>query len=158
LHGGQHNDIVVLVSIPDFDADGDLPPGVHEADWKEFEDRFGYTDHRRRLLNGLRRALASLRRAGCTRVYVDGSFITTKHTPADFDACWDEAGVDPDVLEPVLLMFDYSRAAQKAVYGGEFFPWSAPADGRSPFREFFQTTRLGKRKGVVLIDLERWQP
>jgi hypothetical protein len=27
--------------IPDFDANGNLPPGIHRAEWKEFSKRFG---------------------------------------------------------------------------------------------------------------------
>ncbi len=30
--------------IPDFDENGNLPPGVHFCDWSEFKERFGYTD------------------------------------------------------------------------------------------------------------------
>lgn len=32
--------------IPDFDENGNLPPGVHWAEWNEFQDRFGYNWHR----------------------------------------------------------------------------------------------------------------
>jgi hypothetical protein len=42
----QHNYIVVLspeaVLLPDFDANGNLPSGIHRAAWKEFSKRFGH--------------------------------------------------------------------------------------------------------------------
>ena len=79
------------------------------------------------MLAGLRAALENLRSAGCLTAYVDGSFVSSKSEPGDFDACWEEAGVDLDRLDPVLLTFDAGRAAQKANYGGEFFPASAVA-------------------------------
>ena len=107
------------------------------------------------MLNGLRAGLDDLKDAGCHTVYVDGSFVTAKEAPNDFDACWEEAGVDPIVLDPVLLTFDPGRAAQKAKYLGELFPASAIAntDGFS-FLEFFQTDReTGRRKGIIAIYL-----
>ncbi|WP_059436058.1 hypothetical protein [Anaeromyxobacter sp. PSR-1] len=144
--------------IPEFDAEGKLPPGIHDAGWAEFSARYGLTGHRRKLLKGLRAALVSLKSAGCKTVYVDGSFVTEKQHPKDFDACWEEAGVDPTRLDPVLLDFDNSRARQKATFYGELFPASFLADIKSPFLEFFQTTFDGHAKGIVRLDLTRWQP
>ena len=62
--------------------------------------------------------MVSLKDAGCKTVYVDGSFVTGKERPGDFDACWEEEGVDPTILDPVLLTFDAGRATQKAKYMG----------------------------------------
>ncbi len=140
--------------IPEFEPDGNLPPGVHWATWRELHDRFGTTRWRRRLLVGLRAALENLRSAGCLTAYVDGSFVSSKSEPGDFDACWEEAGVDLDRLDPVLLTFDDGRAAQKAKYGGEFFPASAVAGlGEGVFLDFFQTDKdTGDRKGIVALD------
>jgi hypothetical protein len=53
---------------------------------------------------------------------VNGSFVTAKEEPADFDACWDSQGVDLDALDPVLLDLSAGRASQKARFGGELFP------------------------------------
>ena len=41
--------------------------------------------------------------ASCQTGYLDGSFVSSKLEPGDFDACWDEKGVDLDKLDPVLL-------------------------------------------------------
>ena len=100
-------------------------------------------------------AIESLRRAGCHTVYLDGSFVTSKETPNDFDACWEEAGAVPESLDPVLLRFDASRAEQKARYLGELFPASIgeTAEGIS-FLEFFQTDReMGSPKGIIAVEL-----
>ena len=144
--------------IPEFDKYGLLPQGIHWATWPELVDRFGDNPWRLRLADGLAAALDELKRAGCRVVYVDGSFVTEKLIPNDFDACWDEAGVDPTLLDPALLTFDLGRATQKAKYLGELFPLSAVADSDgSPFIEFFQIDReTGRRKGIVAIDLEGW--
>ncbi len=141
--------------MPAFNADGLLPPGVHWASWDELADRFGSNPWRQRLLSGLRAALESLKNAGCEVVYLNGSFVTSKSVPNDYDACWEESGVDPTFLDPVLLTFDPGRATQKAKYMGELFPASviANVDGLS-FLEFFQTDRnTGGPKGIVAIEL-----
>ncbi len=85
-----------------------------------------------------------------------GSFVTNKNIPNDYDACWEEVDVDPDVLDPVLLTFDPGRATQKAKYLGELFPASVVAgpNGLS-FLDFFQTDGdAGERKGIIAINLE----
>jgi hypothetical protein len=61
-------------------------------------------------------------------VYIDGSFVTSGETPNDFDACWDIHGVDAARLDPVLLVFENQRAAQKIKYQGEFFSAQAAVD------------------------------
>ena len=100
--------------VPPFQSSGNLPPGIFTATWTELNSRFGFTPKRRRLLAGLRQALVLLKRAGCRRVYVDGSFVTTKPQPGDIDICWAIEGVDPNALDPVFLDFSRSRARQKA--------------------------------------------
>ena len=143
------------VMIPRFDADGLLPPGVHWATWDEVSTRFGNTPWRRQLVDGLEMAIGDLKRAGCRTVYIDGSFVTDKEVPNDFDVCWEEAGVMPELLDPVLLRFDAGRTAQKTKYLGELFPASlgATVEGMS-FLEFFQTDReTGGSKGIVAVDL-----
>src|SRR5919204_935850 len=108
--------------IPPFEpSTGLLPAGLHEATWEELVARFGTTPRRLALLAGLKAALDGLRAAGCRRAYVDGSFVTTKPDPGDFDGCWETDGVDPARLDPVLMTFDRGRRAQKAKYGGELF-------------------------------------
>jgi hypothetical protein len=89
--------------------------------------------------------------------YIDGSFVTSKDYPGDFDGCWDVTGVDPAKLDPVLLDFDNARAAQKARFSGELFPAQTPEglSGRT-FIEFFQLDKdTGMQKGIVAIDLGR---
>lgn len=87
-------------------------------------------------------------------MYLDGSFVTEKHHPNDFDAAWDPAYVDPNKLDPVLLDFKYQRAAQKLKYGGEFFIATSPAAMGIDYLEFFQQDRdTGLRKGILLIQL-----
>jgi len=142
--------------ILSFDERGNLPPGIHPATWDEIVQRYAITEHRAALLDGCGQAVASLRAAGCPCVYLDGSFVTDKEAPGDFDACWEASGVDPDLLDPVLLDFNDRRAAQKARYGGELFPAQVAAEpGGTVFLTYFQRDRqTGEPKGIVALDLE----
>ena len=85
---------------------------------------------RRLLAGGARRAAENLKASGCRILYLDGSYVTDKGRPSDFDGCWDTTGVSGESLGPVLLSFGNRRAAQKAKYHGELFPSSAVADGQ----------------------------
>ncbi len=141
---------------PPFDADGNLPIGVHVATWDEIVQQYGWNDRRRELLVGLRNALENLQFAGCTRAYVDGSFVTSRSTPRDYDGCWEPAGVDLLRLDQTLYDFANERRAQKRKYGGELFPASFIADAAGfSFFELFQRVRgTDGRKGIIMIDLE----
>lgn len=140
--------------IPPFEADGNLPPGVYSVQWSELEARFGTNAHRKRLLTGLSDALEQFRIAGCRRVYIDGSFVTAKAFPNDYDVCYDARGVDPMFLDAVFLDVGAGRSKQKAKYGGEFFPSSVGAAPGHNFLQFFQIDKdNGNSKGILAIDL-----
>jgi hypothetical protein len=146
----------VCVPIPPFDPEsGLLPPGEHEAGWDEIQARFGWNARRRQLLDGLADGIAILGEAGCVRVWVNGSFVTAKDEPGDFDCVWSPVGVDRAVLEdlgPELLDLRDQRAAQKARFGGEFLPNVVEAASGDQFVAFFQSDRDGTPKGIVVID------
>ncbi len=141
--------------IPAFTPEGNLPPGIITACWPDVVARFGDTPWRLELLDGLLKALWALREAGCSRAFIDGSFVTAKPEPGDFDACWDVTGVDAGRLDPVFLDFRDGRAAQKARFRGELFPAHFAADeAGTMFIDFFQRDRrTGAPKGIVVIDL-----
>lgn len=91
------------------------------------------------------------------RFNIDGSFVTAKDVPGDFDAYWGVNGMDVDLIDPVLLDFDNERSAQKAKYFGDIFPAELPegVSGKT-FLEFFQTDKVtGERKGIIGIRLRR---
>lgn len=140
--------------LPSIDpTTGYLPPGVHSASWADIEPRFAGNDHRGRLTSGLLRACQNLAGAGCRLILLDGSFVSLKLLPGDYDAAWEPAGVDPYRLDPVLLDFSNKRAAMKAKYGGELFLATDFAAYGISYRDFFQRDRSGVPKGVVEIDL-----
>ena len=144
--------------IPDFVDIGSLwpvlPPGVHDATLDEVEARFGVSRHRSRLVSGFKDAVTILHRAGCRTILLDGSFITAKPSPGDFDVCWDPIGVDSKKLDPVFLDFSDGRRRQKQRFGGEFFPATACADKKHRFSDFFQIDKYtGSAKGIIRIRL-----
>ena len=141
--------------IPAWSANGDLPPGIHFATRKEIRDKLAFNPWRRKLLDGFEAACGLLRRSGCRLVYLDGSFVTRKERPGDFDACWDIQGIDEDALDPIFWDLARGREAQKARFSGEFFPAQLPegATGKA-FMEFFQVNKLtGEPKGMLAIRL-----
>lgn len=159
LQNKTHNYIVVSM-IPDLIELGSpcpwavLPPGIHDASLAEVEARFATTPHRKWLFGGFVRMAQALADAGCSCVYLDGSFVTAKPHPGDYDGCWEPAGVDPAKLDPVFLDFDNKRAAQKAKYFGEMFIAGMPNGSDAPFLDFFQVEKSsGQPKGILCIPL-----
>ncbi len=141
--------------MPDSNQYGNLPSGIHRMTWQEFEALCGTNAHRRQLLTGLKAAIDLLRRAGCRTVYVNGSLVTSKALPGDFDACWDADGVSPQFLHRLAPEFFEGGTAQKARFGGELFPAQAVAglSGKT-FLGFFQSDKLtDEPKGIVAIAL-----
>ncbi len=142
--------------IPPFQPDGNLPPGIHTSNYTEVLKRFGTNSSRREKLVGLKSAIYRLKIAGCRKLYLDGSFVTSKEFPNDYDCCWDTAYVDSYKLDDIFLIPNpKNRRIQKLIYGGEFFPSTAmERNFKRTFVDFFQTDReTGKAKGIVVIDL-----
>jgi hypothetical protein len=133
---------------------GVLPPGVHDTTLSEIEARFATTPHRRWLFAGFERAVHALAVAGCATLYLDGSFVTDKPHPDDYDGCWEVTGVDLTKLDPVLLEFANKRAAQKAKFFGEMFIAELPGAPGLTFLEFFQIEKFsGRPKGILRVQL-----
>ncbi len=129
-----------------------LPPGIHEATFAEVQNCFAYNRHRRCLFDGLISAAKSLKSAGCRRIYLDGSYVSSKPHPSDYDGCWHPADVRLNELDPVLLDFENGRQKQKLKYKGEFFPYVQVNEPNGTFVDFFQVEKItGDRKGILLI-------
>lgn len=154
----RHNNIVVSMIPPLVNISGApwrvLPPGLHWATMAEMESVFAQNPHRRKLFVGLQLAAMALQDAGCKYLYLDGSYVTGKPNPGDFDGCWSPEGVDPSLLDPVLLDFTNSRRNQKIKFLGELFPAHFEAAPGNAFLNFFQVEKhSGGQKGIVAIDL-----
>jgi len=139
-----------------FNGDGVLDPGIYEMTWKEFYDSFSFSRRRKELLEGLEKVVAILRETGATHIYIDGSFVTDKVNPNDWDACYDCPLSQLDIL---AKMYPFgNKKEQKKEYKGELY-----FAGHSPFYpnrdvsylSFFQQRKDNPslNKGIVeLID------
>ncbi|MDB9458853.1 hypothetical protein PN480_06370 [Dolichospermum circinale CS-1225] len=139
-----------------FNQNGNLLPGIHLTNWEEIEEYLAYNKRRKNLLSGLKQGCEILKQCGCHRIYIGGSFVTTKRLPNDFDVCWEDDEVDFKLLKELdpVLHPSSRRSAQKNKYGWEFS--IANNTFEDPFTtclEFFQQDRNGNIKGIVVVDL-----
>lgn len=145
--------------LPPFTSRGTLPAGVHVSTWGEFIKRFSHNPQRRKLMKGLRRAITILRKAGCTTIFIGGSYVTDEEMPFDIDVVWKSEEVRWRYLEwiaPVFFEMTPGNPWQKAIFSGEFFPSEGveTETGRI-FFEFFQYGRDKRRRGIVQLDIMR---
>ena len=72
--------------IPDFDEQGYLPAGIHQATLKEVAARFGTESELRQVqMQSLRWLVELARAAGIQRFIINGSFTTDAVEPNDVD-------------------------------------------------------------------------
>jgi len=141
--------------IPDFREDGYLPEGLFLASAAEITFRFGTANRqRRRLVLRLRRWIELARAISARRLFIDGSFVTTKLEPNDIDA----VVLLPDDFESQIaaefegaIEFEQmllSRRPEEIVAAEDTADWLE-------WIEFFGRTREsdGRRKGLVEIEL-----
>jgi hypothetical protein len=130
--------------IPDFDEQGYLPPGVHQATLDEIEERFGQEPELRRVEMESLRWLADLaRRAGVLRIIVNGSFVTDTYEPNDVDCA-------------LLIGPDYPADLQADVELEQGLPFIQSALVMQEEFDFYVTVlygtdRRGVPKGVVEV-------
>jgi hypothetical protein len=143
--------------LPELTAEGELPPGVHAADWQEFQARFGGSSLRRAWLSGRLRALLDL--AASTgklrRVFIWGSFVTAKTAPKDLDILliMDEDFEFDGVAASAQAVFDSVRA--KLLFHSDVF-WARASIGRETldlWLDTYQTSRDFRKRGIVELEL-----
>jgi hypothetical protein len=133
--------------IPDFDDEGNLPPGIHRATIEEVEQRFGHGSPEREVeIRELADFVAWARRAGVRRLMVNGSFTTAKESPNDVDVVIlpseatlsdPQFGTSSEAAWPFLQIL-------VAVDDADFEQWA---------HRDFATDREGRNKGVVEVIL-----
>jgi hypothetical protein len=150
-----NNSTSIKNGISDADQSDCLLPGIYRLSWLEFVERFGWNNHRRKLLKGLNRQIEILKSAGCGRVILGGSLLSRKPLPGDFDGCFDLEDVDRTklaLLEPRLLAVD--RSELERADGGALVPSIYIPSLGATTTEFLQfDTQRQRVKGVVLIEL-----
>lgn len=143
------------MALPTFNAEGDLPPGVHPATLPEILARFGQGSVQRCAVSDrLNRLYQLVTSTGqMARFIVFGSFVTAKDEPNDVDV--------------ILLMediFDLSTVSGEAAlvfqhmetdahFGASVF-WtrrSGALGGEQAMVEYWQVRREGGQRGIVEI-------
>ena len=146
-----------MVVLPELTKDGELPPGVHVADWQEFQSRFGGSSPRRVWLSGRLRTLVELAAASgkLRRVFVWGSFVTAKAAPRDLDVLliMDEDFEVDEISAPAQAVFDSVRA--RLLFESDVF-WARASIGDELldlWLDTYQTSRSFRKRGIVELEL-----
>jgi len=143
--------------IPPFDADGDLPQGMHQAAWTPFRERFcifARSDRRLRLCQQIEQLLEEAQASHIVeRMLFGGSFVTSKSEPNDFDCIIVlQAETRYEELLPFQRWVADSREASRR-YGGDIFVARTDQPTLAMYINFFSTNRRGKRVGLVEVQL-----
>ncbi len=135
---------------------GQLEPGIYELELNYVEREFCYNEHRKWLFEGIKLAIADLQKIGCIYIYLDGSYVTKKILPKDFDLCWDESNIDlvassrvcPELFDPGWKFEKF-----KSRYRGDVAPANSIADQDRGinYLGYFMEDRQGRDKGIVKI-------
>ena len=143
--------------LPELTGDGELPPGVHGADWQELLIVFGGSSARRAWLSGRLRALLELAAAKgkLRRVFIWGSFVTAKSVPKDLDILliMDEGFEVGEMPVPAQVVFDSRQAKQ--MFEADVF-WARAAIGQEIldlWLDTYQISRSFQKRGIVELEL-----
>jgi hypothetical protein len=142
-------------TLPGFNNDGDLPPGVHRASLSDVLERFGQGSIRRRAVaDRLQRIYHLAASTGMVaRFVVFGSFVTAKADPNDVDIVllMEDAFNVASVTGEAALVFQHMAA--DAHFGASVF-WtkrSGAIGGEQAMIEYWQVRREGGQRGIVEI-------
>jgi hypothetical protein len=135
--------------IPEFDKNGNLPVGIYSASLDEIHEKFGFNEHRQHLLEGLSKAISDLKSLGFKKVYLNGSFVTHKEYPKDYDLCWEETlEVDYELFAykyPILAGLE-GQELQLKIYLGDIYPQPSVFN-------LYQKDKNGNPKGIICLNL-----
>jgi hypothetical protein len=144
------------MALPEFNENGELPPGVHPVSLEEACRRFaGDSPKRQQAVANLRRLHQLAAGTGkLLRFVVFGSFVTSNPAPNDVDVillmCDDfhMEECDPETR----ILFDHQQAP--AHFGASIF-WTRPkgifAESVEDFIASWQVKRGGGRRGIIEV-------
>ena len=142
--------------MPEFTSDGDLPPGVHLVNWLELQAHFGAATSRRLWLFGRLQALIELAQSTgkLRRVFIWGSFVTTKAAPKDLDLLLImEEDFDAARIGAAQVVFDAVSA--RLMFESDVF-WARGSIGPEVLEiwlETYQIARDFRKRGIVELEL-----
>ena len=140
---------------PNFNKNGDLPPGIYQTTLEEVVAHFGKSTRRRQLIaRRLERIYSLVENTGhLARFIIFGSFITTKSYPGDIDIfLLMENSFDASQLSgETALIFNHFTSQN---YEGASIFWIrrlAAFDGEEATVEHWQYKRDGTKRGIVEV-------
>lgn len=142
--------------LPDFDASGDLPPGVHRATLNEVIQHFSSVGGQRGVCAlRLSHVHELARRTGhLKRFVIFGSYVTAQPNPKDIDVVL--VMNDAFRLEecPIESRGLFDHAVAQARYGASIF-WIRPGllidESVQDFIAYWQLKRDGSKRGIVEV-------
>lgn len=143
-------------NIPDFDANGYLPVGIHFTTFEEVERRFGGSKSLRRseLTKNLKKFFNFIKfHADC--LYIDGSYITSKLSPNDVDLLvyFPAVGIrDQQTMARLVYFTKNTKNFNLHIYchiAGQ------NDDILEERKAFFQIDRDNNPKGIICIECDR---
>src|ERR1700677_1163048 len=153
--------------LPDFDASGHLPVGIHAGTLPALYRIVRFNEHRRKMWLQLSSFLIEpVIKHKFTAVYIGGGFVSTKAHPSDIDLVLETASpYGPEAFESVAPFFVTGLDKIEMIYGVHLQFWmrNAPS-GLTDYLTFFQYDRpknythvLNRSRGIVRIDLTESQ-
>lgn len=143
--------------IPEFTKDGTLPEGIYTATEDEFLKRFGTGSARRKwLVERLHDLFDLVKSTGkIERVFVWGSFISSKESPNDTDLLLIMSADFElkNVVESAQVVFRHAEARVR--FNADIF-WAKSSIGVETLKiwlDTYQTTKDFKRQGIVEVKL-----
>jgi hypothetical protein len=140
--------------LPEFDENGNLPPGIHHASFKEVVERFGKKSLKRQTLTKNLDTFYDFIKDFATEIYIDGSFTTNKLAPDDVDLL---VILTPDFLSQSSVIRDKLRrfVTFKKVYQLHIFafiPGRHDQDIQKMISWFTEDRSLNS-KGIVYVEI-----
>lgn len=140
---------------PDFDSEGDLPVGIHQASLAEVIEHFGTSTPQRRVVaRRLARIHELARSTGrLARFVIFGSFVTAKPEPNDVDIfmLMENAFDSSQTTGEAAIVFDHLSAQN---YEGASVFWirqMAAIAGEQAVVEHWQIRRDRRKRGIVEV-------
>ncbi|MCC6150108.1 MAG: hypothetical protein IT461_07655 [Planctomycetes bacterium] len=146
--------------IPELNAEGILPEGLHEATLEEIDEVFGRfqrTSQRMELTKQLKEYVGEVRSANVAKaLIIDGSYVTAKEVPSDIDMILvlkDDVDLSKDV-PPFIYNARSKRMVQKA-YDFDLFPAFEGDRSYEEFVKLFSKAKdlPGRTKGLLKLHL-----
>lgn len=141
--------------LPEFDENGNLPPGNHNATFREVIERFSTPRSlKRQLLSASLEGFFDFIKDHAVRVYIDGSYATAKLAPNDVDLIVvlpKDFPRDPQIGQRLVGMVNNKQANYLHIFA---FYLGRQDERLEEMLAWFTRDRHGNQKGIVCVEVE----